>query len=125
MAEKNVTVNLKTGLHARPAALFVQEANKYSSEVFVSKNNKKVNAKSIMGIMSLAVAHGSEITISARGFRCGASDRGFGRHCQQGGSVRIDPDNHIISAGPLREDRRFVLVWSLSLSVKVLAFLIL
>ncbi|EGK10870.1 HPr family phosphocarrier protein [Kroppenstedtia eburnea] len=67
MTEKNVTVNLKTGLHARPAALFVQEANKYSSEVFVSKNNKKVNAKSIMGIMSLAVAHGSEITISAEG----------------------------------------------------------
>ena len=100
MAEKNVTVNLKTGLHARPAALFVQEANKYSSEVFVSKNNKKVNAKSIMGIMSLAVAHGSEITSPPR-VPMRASDRGFGRHCQQGGSVRIDPDNHIISAGPL------------------------
>lgn len=67
MAEKKVTVKLKTGLHARPAALFVQEANKYASEVFVSKNNKQVNAKSIMGIMSLAVAHGSEITIRAEG----------------------------------------------------------
>ncbi|MFC4077507.1 HPr family phosphocarrier protein [Salinithrix halophila] len=67
MAEKNVTVNLKTGLHARPAALFVQEANKYSSEVFVSKEAKKVNAKSIMGIMSLAVSNGSEISISAEG----------------------------------------------------------
>ncbi|OYD08164.1 HPr family phosphocarrier protein [Paludifilum halophilum] len=67
MAEKTVTVNLKTGLHARPAALFVQEANKYSSEVFVSKENKKVNAKSIMGIMSLAVSNGSDIVISAEG----------------------------------------------------------
>lgn len=67
MTERNVTVKLKTGLHARPAALFVQEANKYASEVFVSKNDKKVNAKSIMGIMSLAVAHGSEIIIHAEG----------------------------------------------------------
>ncbi|SFS32323.1 HPr family phosphocarrier protein [Marininema halotolerans] len=67
MVERIVTVHLKTGLHARPAALFVQEANKYTSEIFVSKENKKVNAKSIMGIMSLAVSHGSEITISADG----------------------------------------------------------
>ncbi|PTX59619.1 catabolite repression HPr-like protein [Melghirimyces profundicolus] len=67
MAEKNVTVQLKTGLHARPAALFVQEANKYSSEIFISKDSKKVNAKSIMGIMSLAVSNGAEITISAEG----------------------------------------------------------
>ncbi|QKG83221.1 HPr family phosphocarrier protein [Kroppenstedtia pulmonis] len=67
MAEKKVTVKLKAGLHARPAALFVQEANKYSSEVFVSKGVKKVNAKSIMGIMSLAVAGGTDITISATG----------------------------------------------------------
>ncbi|MDR6225646.1 HPr family phosphocarrier protein [Desmospora profundinema] len=67
MAEKRVTVNLKTGLHARPAALFVQEANKFSSEIFVGKENKKVNAKSIMGIMSLAVANGSEIDILAEG----------------------------------------------------------
>ncbi|PTM56626.1 HPr family phosphocarrier protein [Desmospora activa] len=67
MAEKQVTVNLKAGLHARPAALFVQEANKFSAEVFVSKENKKVNAKSIMGIMSLAVAKGTEIVISAEG----------------------------------------------------------
>lgn len=67
MTEKQVTVNLKTGLHARPAALFVQEANKFSAEVFVSKGDKKVNAKSIMGIMSLAVANGTKIVISAEG----------------------------------------------------------
>ncbi|MNL82330.1 HPr-like protein Crh [compost metagenome] len=58
---------MKTGLHARPAALFVQEANKFSSEIFVEKEDKKVNAKSIMGIMSLAISSGTEIFISAEG----------------------------------------------------------
>jgi phosphotransferase system HPr (HPr) family protein len=67
MVEKRVTVQLKAGLHARPAAMFVQEANKFAAEVFVSKDNKKVNAKSIMGIMSLAVSSGTEIVISAEG----------------------------------------------------------
>jgi catabolite repression HPr-like protein len=47
--------------------MFVQEANKYTSDIFVTKGDKKVNAKSIMGIMSLAVASGTEITISAKG----------------------------------------------------------
>lgn len=67
MVKKTVTVNLKTGLHARPAALFVQEANKYSSDIFIEKEEKKVNAKSIMGIMSLAINSGSEIVIIADG----------------------------------------------------------
>ncbi len=67
MTKQSVVVKLKTGLHARPAALFVQEANKFTSEVFVEKNEKKVNAKSIMGIMSLAISSGTEIYISADG----------------------------------------------------------
>lgn len=67
MTKQPVVVKLKTGLHARPAALFVQEANKFTSEVFVEKNEKKVNAKSIMGIMSLAISSGTEIYISADG----------------------------------------------------------
>ncbi len=67
MVKKTVVVQLKTGLRARPAALFVQEANKYSSEIFVEKEDKKVNAKSIMGIMSLAINSGAEITIIANG----------------------------------------------------------
>lgn len=67
MPRRPVVVKLKTGLHARPAALFVQEANKFSSEVFVEKDEKKVNAKSIMGIMSLAISSGTEIYISAEG----------------------------------------------------------
>lgn len=67
MTRQPVVVRLKTGLHARPAALFVQEANKFSSEIMVEKEEKKVNAKSIMGIMSLAISSGTEIYISAEG----------------------------------------------------------
>ncbi|RIW38979.1 HPr family phosphocarrier protein [Bacillus salacetis] len=67
MIEQNVEVKLKTGLQARPAALFVQEANRFSSEVFLERNGKKVNAKSIMGLMSLAISSGTEITLIADG----------------------------------------------------------
>lgn len=67
MVEKAIAVKRKSGLQARPAALFVQEANKFSSDIFIEKEGRKVNAKSIMGIMSLAVASGKEITIIAEG----------------------------------------------------------
>ncbi|MFG6495554.1 HPr family phosphocarrier protein [Fictibacillus sp. UD] len=67
MVEKKVTVQLKSGLQARPAALFVQEANRYTSDVFVEKEGKKVNAKSIMGIMSLAVGSGAELVLAVDG----------------------------------------------------------
>lgn len=67
MIEKQVVVQLQTGLHARPAARFVQEANKFSAEIYILKENKKVNAKSIMGVMSLAVSRNTEITIQAEG----------------------------------------------------------
>jgi catabolite repression HPr-like protein len=67
MLVKQVEVKLKTGLQARPAALFVQEANRFSSDIFLEKDGKKVNAKSIMGLMSLAVSTGTEINIIADG----------------------------------------------------------
>lgn len=67
MAEKQVEVKLRTGLQARPAALFVQEANQFSSEIFLEKDGKRVNAKSIMGLMSLAAGTGSVITLTALG----------------------------------------------------------
>jgi catabolite repression HPr-like protein len=67
MVERMVKVKLKTGLQARPAALFVQEANRFSSDVFLEKDGKKVNAKSIMGLMSLAVSSGAEINIIVTG----------------------------------------------------------
>ncbi|MEW9109620.1 HPr family phosphocarrier protein [Cytobacillus gottheilii] len=67
MVEKQVEVKLKTGLQARPAALFVQEANRFSSDIFLERDGKKVNAKSIMGLMSLAVSTGATITLMASG----------------------------------------------------------
>ncbi|WP_027965417.1 HPr family phosphocarrier protein [Halalkalibacillus halophilus] len=67
MSEKEVTVKLETGLQARPAAKFVQEANRYSADVFIQKDTKRVNAKSIMGVMSLAIGANETIVISAEG----------------------------------------------------------
>ncbi|MCH4827142.1 MAG: HPr family phosphocarrier protein [Planococcus sp. (in: firmicutes)] len=67
MVEKQVKVLLKTGLQARQAALFVQEANRYSADIYLEKDNKKVNAKSIMGVMSLAISKGTDVKVSAEG----------------------------------------------------------
>lgn len=64
---KSVIIQNKTGLHARPAAVFVQLANKFDSEVTVKKGKQKVNGKSIMGILMLAAGQGQEIIISAEG----------------------------------------------------------
>lgn len=67
MVENQVEVKLKTGLQARQAALFVQEANRFAADVFLEKEGKKVNAKSIMGVMSLAIARGTIVALSAEG----------------------------------------------------------
>ena len=65
--EKKITISNESGLHARPAALFVQIANKYDCEINVKKGRQKVNGKSIMGIMMLAAEKGSKISIIADG----------------------------------------------------------
>ncbi|MFZ5988651.1 MAG: HPr family phosphocarrier protein [Bacillota bacterium] len=67
MVEETIIITNPTGLHARPAALFVQTAGKFTSNIWIKKGGKKVNAKSIMGLMSLAVSRGTEITIGAEG----------------------------------------------------------
>lgn len=67
VVERLVTIKNKQGLHARPAALFVQIANKFNSEITISKGKQKINGKSIMGIMMLEAGSGSKITISAKG----------------------------------------------------------
>lgn len=65
--EKKFTVRNKLGLHARPAATFVQLANKFQSDVFIRKGRQKVNGKSIMGLMTLAAGPGSQVIISVQG----------------------------------------------------------
>lgn len=67
MAEKVVTVNIKPGLQARQAALFVQEANCFTSDIFLKKEERQVNAKSIMGVMSLAIAKGTKVSLIVNG----------------------------------------------------------
>jgi phosphocarrier protein HPr len=62
-----VTIANKFGLHARPAAEFVKLANRYSSDVWVRKDDVEVSGKSIMGVMMLAAEHGSTIVIRAAG----------------------------------------------------------
>ena len=65
--EKVIKIKNKLGLHARPAALLVQEAAKYSSTIELEANDIKVNGKSIMGVMMLAAAYNSELKIIAEG----------------------------------------------------------
>jgi phosphocarrier protein HPr len=67
VVSKSVIVKNKQGLHARPAALFVQVANKFDARVTVTYNNEKVNGKSIMGILMLGAEQGTEISIEAEG----------------------------------------------------------
>ena len=64
---KDVIVQNKTGLHARPAAMFVQIANKFESEITIIKEEQRVNGKSIMGILMLAAEKGARLTIVAEG----------------------------------------------------------
>lgn len=67
MISKDFTINNKLGLHARPSAQITQVASRFSSEVWITKNGRRVNAKSIMGVMMLAAGQGSVLTIEADG----------------------------------------------------------
>lgn len=67
MIKKKIVVKNKQGLHARPAALFVQIANKFDARITVSREGEEVNGKSIMGILMLGAERDSEILIEAEG----------------------------------------------------------
>jgi phosphocarrier protein HPr len=67
MAEKHYTVISESGIHARPATLLVQTASKFDSDIQLEYKGKRVNLKSIMGVMSLGIGKGAEIIISAEG----------------------------------------------------------
>jgi phosphocarrier protein HPr len=64
---KDFHVLNKLGIHARPAAMFVKTANRFSCDIFVEKDGEKVNGKSIMGLMMLAAGPGSKVTVHANG----------------------------------------------------------
>ena len=67
MKSCSIELKNKTGLHARPAAVFVNKAQTYESEIEIEKDNRSVNAKSIMGLMSLGAAFGDTIILKAEG----------------------------------------------------------
>ncbi|MBO7762427.1 MAG: HPr family phosphocarrier protein [Clostridia bacterium] len=67
MVSRNVTVKNTQGLHARPATFFIQKANSFKCSIWVEKGDRRVNAKSLLGVLSLAVTKGMEITLLADG----------------------------------------------------------
>ena len=67
MISKNVTIQNNVGLHARPATFFIQKANTYQSSVWVEKEDRRVNAKSLLGVLSLGITKGMTVTLIADG----------------------------------------------------------
>ncbi len=67
MISKDFTISNKLGLHARPSAQVTQVASRFTSEIHIAKGPRRVNAKSIMGVMMLAASCGSVVTIDADG----------------------------------------------------------
>jgi phosphocarrier protein len=67
MITRSFTIRNKLGLHARPSAQLTQTASRFQSEVFIAKDSRRVNAKSIMGVMMLAAGAGSVLTVEAIG----------------------------------------------------------
>ena len=67
MVEKILTVQNRAGIHARPAAIIAQTANKFQSEVSISKDDTTVNAKSIMGVITMAAGYNTTLTLQVEG----------------------------------------------------------
>ncbi len=67
MYVKDVTVQNQVGLHARPATFFIQKANEFKSSIWVEKEDRRVNAKSLLGVLSLGIMGGTDIRIIAGG----------------------------------------------------------
>ena len=67
MYQKDATIMTQVGLHARPATFLIQKANEFKSSIWIEKDERRVNAKSLLGVLSLGVAKGTTITIIATG----------------------------------------------------------
>jgi len=67
MISRDVTIQNNVGLHARPATFFIQKANSYKSSIWVEKEERRVNAKSLLGVLSLGIVKGMTITLIADG----------------------------------------------------------
>lgn len=67
MISKEVVITNTSGLHARPATFFIQKANSYACSIWIEKDDRKVNAKSLLGVLSLGIAKGMTVTLIADG----------------------------------------------------------
>ena len=67
MISRDIVINNASGLHARPATFFIQKANSYPCSIWVEKDDRKVNAKSLLGVLSLGIAKGMSVTLIADG----------------------------------------------------------
>ncbi len=67
MITKEVVINNQVGLHARPATFFIQKANEFKSSIWVEKEERRVNAKSLLGVLSLGIVKGTAVKIIADG----------------------------------------------------------
>ena len=67
MVKHDVTITNNIGLHARPATFFIQKANTFKSSIWIEKDDRKVNAKSLLGVLSLGIAQGMSVMIVADG----------------------------------------------------------
>ena len=103
MYTQEITVNNEVGLHARPATFFIQKANEFKSGIWVEKDDRRVNAKSLLGVLSLGIVKGTTITLIADG----TDEKGSG----EGQLRRIR--NETGSASASRRRCSFVLIKSL------------
>ena len=67
MVKREMTITNNIGLHARPATFFIQKANSFKSSIWIEKDDRKVNAKSLLGVLSLGIAKGMVVTLVAEG----------------------------------------------------------
>lgn len=67
MISRDIVITNTSGLHARPATFFIQKANSYRSTIWVEKDDRRVNAKSLLGVLSLGIAKGMSVTLIADG----------------------------------------------------------
>lgn len=67
MVSKEIVIQNQVGLHARPATFFIQKANEFKSLITIAKDERKVNAKSLLGVLSLGITKGTSVIISADG----------------------------------------------------------
>ena len=67
MVKKDAVVNIEVGLHARPATFFIQKSNEFKSSIWVEKEERRVNAKSLLGVLSLGIVQDTTITLIADG----------------------------------------------------------